>query len=220
MTTETKVIIGVLVGCALLIGLGGYFYASESKPVIEVGPIPQVERLARADAYTKKATKEEKLVVTEFADFQCPACGSAYPIIKELEAEYGDRVTFVYRNFPLISIHKNAMPSAQAAEAAGKQGKFFEMHDMLFENQREWSELSNPMDVFQGYAQKIGLDVEKWKTDMNSAEVKSIISTDMSDGEAMGVVSTPTFIFGNDTVLRVVSEDYLRQAIEQKLNQQ
>lgn len=218
MTSETKVVIGVLVGCAVLIGLGGYFYAAKTVSPVDNTPIANASRLERDGAYEIKATGEEKLKVVEFADFQCPACAVAYPVMKKLQKEYGDRVTFVYRNFPLSSIHGNALISAQAAEAAGKQGKFYEMHDMLFENQADWSDLSNPIDVFAGYAKNIGLDVEKWKTDTYSAEVKSIISNDTNDGEAVGVVSTPTFFIGTDTTIRLASEQSLRQAIEDHLN--
>src|SRR6185369_17631925 len=109
-----------------------------------------------------KGPKDAKVTLIEYGDFQCPACGTYYPMVKKINEEYGDKVLFVFRNFPLYTIHPNAGISAQAAEAAGLQGKYWEMYDLLFQKQDEWSS-SNPAKAveehFNGYAQSLGLDL-------------------------------------------------------------
>lgn len=142
--------------------------------------------------------KESKVTLIEYGDFQCPACKSYHPLLQQLKEEYGDRVTFQFRHFPLTQIHPNAFISSRAAEAAGKQGKFFEMHDLLFENQDAWATTSNPISIFEGYAQQLNLNVDQFKTDMNSSEVAATINADMKAAQAAGGNSTPTFVL-NDT---------------------
>lgn len=141
---------------------------------------------------------ESKVTLIEYGDFQCPACKSYHPVLQQLKEEYGDRVTFQFRHFPLTQIHPNAFIGARAAEAAGKQGKFFEMHDLLFENQEAWSTAPNPTVVLENYAEQLGLNVDQFKTDMNSAEVAATINADAKAAQAAGGNSTPTFVL-NDT---------------------
>ncbi len=217
ITTEVKVAVGVILACILLVGVGAYFYKGEqvTTPKIEVTQIPNIQQLNREGQHEVKAKQTEKVKVIEFADFQCPACGYAYPGVKSLKETYGDKVTFVYRNYPL-SMHLNSLTAAYAAEAAGLQGKFFEMHDMLFEGQAEWSEQVDPSNVFQSYAQKIGLNIDQWKKDKESQFVKDRVEADKKDAEAVGVNSTPTFFIGSSTV-RVADKNVLIDAIEAEL---
>lgn len=132
--------------------------------------------------------------LTEFGDFQCPACGAYFPILQQLKLEYGDKFTFQFKHFPLVSIHPNAMSAHRAAEAAGRQGKFFEMHDMLYERQQAWSTSKSAASLFEGYAQELGLDMAKFKSDLSSSEIQAIISADMKAGQEAGASSTPTFV--------------------------
>jgi protein-disulfide isomerase len=141
---------------------------------------------------------DSKVTLIEYGDFQCPACKSYHPVLQQLKEEYGDRVTFQFRHFPLTQIHPHAFIASRAAEAAGKQGKFFEMHDLLFESQDSWSGLSNPTSVFESYAQQLGLNADQFKTDMNSAGVAATINADAKAAQAVGGNSTPTFVL-NDT---------------------
>ncbi|MDQ3064647.1 MAG: DsbA family protein [bacterium] len=134
------------------------------------------------------------VVLTEYGDFQCPGCGAFYPTVKQVKEQYKDTVTFQYRHLPLESNHPNARAAARAAEAAHLQGKFWEMHDMLFENQNAWRTSSDPLGTFTGYAQQMGLDTTKFAEDYKSSAVNSIINADIKEFEKTGAdKSTPTF---------------------------
>jgi len=152
----------------------------------------------------------------EYADFQCPACKSALPLIETLFDEYGDRVRFVFRHFPLRSIHPNAQASSEAAEAAHMQGKFFEMHNMLYENQEAWSRERNPRDTFEKYAEEIGLDIEQFRTDVKSKQVRDNIQAEVAMGFRVGIGGTPTFYLG-DKVLKAGTLLEFRAAIDTAL---
>ena len=137
-----------------------------------------------------------KVSLIEYGDFQCPACGQYEPIVEQLTKDYGDRVEFVFRNFPLYQIHQDAMISAQAAEAAALQNKYWEMHDLLYTNQVTWSAepaSSVVAKYFDGYAQSLGLDVAKFNVDVNSDAVKARVQKDLDSGNAAQVDHTPTF---------------------------
>lgn len=143
---------------------------------------------------TSSHTQGEGIVtLVEYGDFQCPACGGYYPILQAVKAQYGDQLTFQFRHFPIVSIHPNAMSAHRAAEAAGRQDKFFEMHDMLYENQNAWTGSSNPAATFEGYAQSLDLDMEKYKADVASSNVLDVINKDITAGKDLDVQSTPAF---------------------------
>jgi protein-disulfide isomerase len=143
---------------------------------------------------------DSKVALVEYGDFQCPACKSFFPIVNELKATYGDRVAFQFSHFPLTQIHPNAFIGSRAAEAAGKQGKFFEMHDLLYENQDSWSQSPNPNQILEGYASQLGLKVDQFKSDMASAGVADIINADQKAGQQLGANSTPTFVLNNKKI--------------------
>jgi protein-disulfide isomerase len=148
--------------------------------------------------------KDAKVVLIEYGDFQCPGCGSAHPIVKDLSEKYEDQMAFVYRNFPLTSIHPNARAAAAAAEAAGIQGKYWEVHNALFENQDEWSDASTEDrgDVFARYAEQSGLDKAAFSALLTdrSADINKKINFDIALGRKANVSGTPTF-FLNGTLL-------------------
>lgn len=135
------------------------------------------------------------VTLIEYGDFQCPGCGSAYPRVKAISEEYKDQLQFVFRNFPLTSIHPNAKAAAGAAEAAGLQGKYWEMHDLIYQSQTSWSLLTDKerTDAFNGYARQLGLDISKFDSDISSAAVTKKITFDQTIGKKAGVDSTPTF---------------------------
>ena len=148
-----------------------------------------------ADEWTK-GSKDAKVTLIEYADFQCPACANYHPIVKNVLEAYGDKVLFVYREFPLYTIHPNSGISAQAAEAAGLQGKFWEMYDLLYKNQQEWSVAATSRvvaDNFDVYARSLGLDLDKFHQDINSDQVLKKIKRDVDGGIAAAVGQTPTF---------------------------
>lgn len=139
------------------------------------------------------------LTLIEFSDFQCPACGSYYPLVKQLKTDFPNDLRVVYRHFPLTGIHKNAMTAAKASEAAARQGKFWEMHDKLFETQKSWSESITARDVFAGFATELGLNRDQFLKDMDSPEVQKRIQYGQDTGDALGVNATPTFYLnGNE----------------------
>ena len=135
--------------------------------------------------------------LVEYGDYQCPHCGRAYPIIKALQKEFGDRLKFVFRNFPLRKIHPEAEMAAIAAEAAALQGKYFEMHDIIFENQDALSE-----EVFPEFARAIDLDQKKFITDLSREDLKTRVESDFESGIRSGVNATPTFFINGEKYTR------------------
>lgn len=134
-----------------------------------------------------------KVTLVEYGDYECPYCGEAFKLLKPLLKKHSNDLIFVFRNFPLQDMHPDAMPAALAAEAANDQGKFWEMHDLLYENQDALSD-SNLV----GYAEKLGLNIERFNTDRNKAATQSRVETDMESGLRTGVNGTPSFyINGN-----------------------
>jgi len=159
-----------------------------------------------------------KKIVMEYSDFQCPACGSYYSILKTFEedpanADLMKEFTFVYRNFPLDQIHPNAREAAYAAEAAALQNKFFPFHDVLFEKQGEWSELGDPSALFETYAKDLTLDIEKFKSDYSSDAVKEKVQNDYLSGIEASVQGTPSFFIDGATIKSPQSADQFREAL-------
>lgn len=138
-----------------------------------------------------------KVILTEYSDYQCPACGYFYPIVEKLKQDYGDKLKVNYRYFPLNN-HQFAALAARAAEAARNQGKFKDMHDLLFQNQRYWSSSGNPQPIFVGYARDLGLDLEQFRNDLNASETQRTVMEEKREGQQRGVNSTPTFFINGD----------------------
>jgi protein-disulfide isomerase len=203
MTKEAKILIAIMV----VVVAGGLFAALSGGPAVN-----KSELLARENSYRSGNGTVE---VVEFGDYQCPACAQVHPTVTRLQEEYEGRITFIFRNFPLSS-HKNALPSAEAAEAAGAQGKYWAMHDMLYENQDEWSGVADPMGIFIGYATDLGLDIDTFRHDYGAKKYLDSISNDQSDGYRLGVQGTPTF-FVNGKQQRSFDYDALKNAIEAEL---
>ncbi len=166
-----------------------------------------------------KGNMASKVVVTEFGDFQCPACANVEEILKQsVWPQYGEKVGFVFKHFPLTQIHKNALSSAYASEAAAVQGKFWEMHDILYAKQTEWSELADPQSKYEGYASQLGLDVAKFKQDMKSKATKDKVENDKKLGEDLKLPGTPSF-FVNGVLVELNAITDLTNAIEKALAQ-
>jgi protein-disulfide isomerase len=141
------------------------------------------------------------VVLEEYGDYQCPPCGLLYPDLKKIEAEYGNQVQIVFHHFPLMKMHKNALAAAHAAEAARNQNKFWEMHDRLYRNQSAWTAQEDPRPIFVSYARELGLNIEQFRSDMESNQVDQRISADIQRGAALGVTGTPT-VFLDTHLLR------------------
>ena len=144
---------------------------------------------------------ESKVTLINYGDFQCPGCGNIHPMIKKVVEAYKDKIRFVFRNVTL-SYHANAKAASATAEAAGLQGKYWEMFNKIYESQSDWSELSSSSRTpfFEGYANDLGLDIAKFKVDISSNAVLSKINYDIELGKKAGVSSTPTFILDGKTL--------------------
>ena len=134
----------------------------------------------------------KKVALVEYGDFQCPACAQYYPVIKQIKEKYKNDITFQFVNFPLPS-HQKTFAAHRAAEAASLQGKFWQMHDLLYENQNSWVESADSYPLFESFAQSLGLDIAKFKQDFESPAVNDVINADKQAGLKLKVDSTPTF---------------------------
>ncbi len=175
----------LLVLSAIVVGLGLVYWFTKddsSSPSTSVSTI-SVKPLGEG---------KTGVTLTEYGDFQCPACLQAEPLVQQVVQKYKKDIFFEFKNFPIPG-HQNAVSSARTALAANLQGKFWEMHDILYQNQSTWSEVSNPYTVFESYAQNLGLDLAKFKQDFESGEVNDAINADKSAGQQLGVTGTPTF---------------------------
>lgn len=195
----------------VLIGFLGYKFVNFLQT-----PAPQTnpDLVNIVDTDHVRGNKDAKVVLVEYGDFQCPACGVYYPLVKKLEKDFPDNLAVVFRNFPLTSLHKNAMNGAKAAEAAGLQDKFWEMHDMLFENQDEWTGLDNPEDTFVKYAEKIGIDKDKFLADYKGQEVQDKISADIKVANQIGINATPTFYLNGKKLTNPTSYDAFKSLVQ------
>ena len=160
--------------------------------------------------------------IIEYGDFQCPACGTYEPIVQQLEKKYGDKVTFVFRHFPLYQIHPNALISAQATEAASLQGKFWEMHDILYSTQKEWSELTTPdaTKKIHQYAVGLGLDSDQFDTDITAPTTIAKVQLQLKSGEAAKIDHTPTFFLNLTQIQNPNSYDEFAKVIDAALASQ
>ncbi len=211
MPKEYKILLGIALG-AIVIGVILFRFAGS--------PVAREQLAYREDAYTK-GNPNASVVVTEFADYQCPACRSAAAIIDQLVKEYPDEIRVEFRHFPL-SMHPLANVSAEAAEAAGEQGKFWEMSSLLFDRQNEWGDTSaalsrsQAIEKFKQYARQLGLDEPKFSAAIEDGTFRTRINDDVTAGSAAGVNSTPQF-FVNTTMIEDLSYAGLKAEIDKAL---
>jgi|SRR3989344_8436963 len=210
MTNETKILAGIVV-ITIAIVIGAVFFLSQPEKPIVV----DAAKLVKEDSL-KLASESAKLTIVEFGDYQCPACALAHPGIKKAVADYPGQVNFVFRHFPLAQ-HKNADLASRAVEAANLQGKVWLMHDKLYESQPEWETEANALEIFKKYAGELGMDVEKFATDISSDPVKQKVRDDLADGLAIGVNSTPSFYFNSELYKSGVSYENFKAEIEKYL---
>lgn len=157
------------------------------------------------------------VTLIEYSDLQCPACGLYHPVVQRVMSEFGDRIQFVYRHFPLRQIHPYAEAASRAAEAAGAQGKFWEMQDMLFDRQQEWSNSADVTTDFVGYAELLGLDAEVFRRDLENRDLWEKINRDYSSGVRAGVGGTPTFYLNGTKIQNPRNYDAFRTLINNAL---
>jgi protein-disulfide isomerase len=198
---------------AAAIGAGALLFRSTQPQTSTTSP-PAGNPIASPTAVTPRSV----VTIEEFGDYQCPPCGALHPVVKNLKNEYGDRVRFVFYHYPLTQIHKHALEAAHAAAAAGLQGKFWEMHNLLYESQNAWSEADDLRPIVVNFARQSGLDVERFVRDMDGARVDAIVSADVRRASSMGVNATPTvFIDGQMIENEKLTVENLRKEINQRL---
>ena len=184
--------------------------AAPSNQKVNVAPV-SAKDITNADA-------KAKITLIEYSDFQCPACAAYYPLVRQLLSDYQGKIYFVYRIFPLTNIHPNSHISAQAAYAAYKQNKFFEMEDLLFTNQKDWANASDPRGIFMDYARQLKLDAKKFQNDMNSDEAKKYVNDAENQAISEGMNSTPTFVLNGVKIQNPANYEDFKKLIENELN--
>ncbi len=209
MANDLKIILGIgIVTIGIIIGAAVFMGGSNS---VESSLLVRENSSSIGPALAK-------VTIVEFSDFQCPACLAGQPTIKKILEEYKGKIRFVYRHFPIPS-HTYGDLAAQVAEAATAQGKFWEMHDKLFENQPKWSESSNPHENFTLYARELQIDIEKFNQDLDKNAYSNIVTQDKNDGNSLLVNATPTFFINKEKVTGVPQHDLLKEIIDSYLNQ-
>ena len=193
-----------IIVAVLIVALGGAAMLMRAPEATQQAPLSTAtptKRVAPTDEQPVhfKGRVDAPLQLEEFGDYQCPPCGQFHPVVQRVLTKYGDRVRFSFRNFPLSTVHKFAAEAARAAEAAGAQGKFWEMHDLLYERQQEWSKADDARPLFIKYAQELGLDVNRFTQDIDGAVAGMRVAQDQYVGRARGVTGTPSlFMNGRD----------------------
>ena len=235
-TPETKsntpmLIIGAVLVIALL---GAWYLFSSSKPGsntntakannANASPTPKQNTIPAnaplgANPPNQSGSPTALVTIEEFADFQCPQCAATHPVMSDIKSTYGSRIHFIYRNYPLdIPAHDKSYEASVAAEAAGMQGKFWDMQNLLFTNQRAWTADANYKQIWKDYAQKISLDVPKWENDMAGIATKARVDEDKKRAKALNVNSTPTVFINNVEIpFAQVNVAGLKQLIDAEL---
>ncbi|HSX29823.1 MAG TPA: thioredoxin domain-containing protein [Candidatus Saccharimonadales bacterium] len=166
-------------------------------------------------------TNTTGVTLVEYGDYQCPYCGLYYPTVKQVQDKYKDKIAFQFRNLPLLQVHQNAFAAARAAEAAALQNKFWEMHDLLYENQNTWAQSSNPSPIFEQYAAQLGLNTAQFKKDADSDKVNETINADVAEFNKFKVqTSTPTFFVNGKKIQPDNTADSFSKIIDAEIAKQ
>ena len=196
-----------------IVGLGLFGYWWTNRVSVPQSHITRETSQIYEDDWVK-GNRDASVILTEYSDFQCPACASYAFMMDELIEERGDSVAIVYRHLPLKQIHPQAVLAASAAEAAGMQGKFWEMHDLIFENQLKWSNNRSARNMFIEYAELLDLDIDQFKSDLNSPKVKSKVEGDYLNALSLRLQGTPSFFLNGERIENPASLDSLIQLID------
>lgn len=214
------VIIAITLG--LIAGVGVWLFNSSSPtpqpvetPVAAGSPAASPANGAATASPTPEIVKKDVVLVEEYGDYQCPPCGALHPILKTLKTEFGGRMQLTFYHFPLSQIHKNAVPAAMTSVAAALQGRFADMHNLLYDTQKVWSETDDFSPIAMDYARQIGLDIERFKRDVNSPTVRAQIASDMQRGQSLKVDSTPTLFLNG---VQIPNEKYTLEDLRKEMN--
>lgn len=203
----------LIIAVVLVAAIVGYVVLSRSGRNVATpiaAPAPQSTTEAQ-----RKPPAGVVVTLEEFGDYQCPPCGALHPSLKRLKQEYGPNLNFVFRNLPLTELHKNALIAAQAAEAARMQNRFWEMHDLLYENQDLWKDDINPQSIFWKFASDLGLDTARFSRDMADKQVKLRIEADQAAAAELSIGGTPTVLIdGRELRPDVTNYEGIRKGID------
>jgi protein-disulfide isomerase len=167
---------------------------------------------------TLGATSSAKVTLIEYADFQCPACKTTSNFLKQASIDFKGKVSVAYRFFPLVNIHQNAMSSAQAAFAAHKQNKFWEMDEMIYRNQESWAVMNNPQQTFTDYAKKLGLNIGQFTKDYNADATKKFINAQEDEGIKINITYTPSFFMNGKLIQTLLDYEDFKKLIQNEIN--
>ncbi|MFE4834840.1 DsbA family protein [Arthrobacter sp. NPDC056691] len=210
---KVRIMLWVLLAFIVAAGVVGYAVLTSTRPAPTAAAPAADAQLVREDSHRVTTPATEKAQLVEFLDFECESCRAAVPLVEELKKEYGDRITFVNRYFPLPG-HRNSGTAALAVEAAAQQGKYQQMYARMFETQPQWGEKQDSQAaLFRTYAQDLGLDMAKYDAAVAAEATKDRIREDIADGKALGVTGTPTF-FLNGEKLTLNTEEQFRQLLD------
>jgi len=193
-------------------------YRAKRLPVLTITKNHVASGMDDAKSIHILGNPDAPVTLEEFGDFQCPPCGTLSGPINQLEQDYRPRLRVIFRHFPL-TMHRHAREAALASEAAGRQGRFWQMHDVLYREQAVWSEAADVRPLFDTYAGMLGLKIDRFKKDMESEEVNRRVTADQLRGTALGVTITPTLFVNNRALPNAsLSPAALRAGVEAAMN--
>ncbi len=197
---------------------------NKNKPQTENGAVkfsnsghPRMLTKEGKDASISASQATQAITMVEYGDLQCPACKAYHPLVLDVLKAYPEQLKLVFKNYPLTTVHRNAMAAAIAAEAAGKQGKYFEFVDMVYEKQLEWSELDDPQGKFEEYVKALGLSVEQFKKDQQDKAITTLINDERNEGIQNGVTGTPSFFINGKKIENPANLDAFKKVIDAEL---
>lgn len=209
----------VVVVALATVGSGTLLYRAKRQQIKNIPESESVSAKNNTDSAHIRGNPAAPVTLEEFGDFQCPPCGQFAAFVEELLREYDSRLRVVFRNFPLPA-HEHAREAALAAEAAGFQGKFWEMHDTLYREQLAWSKAPNARELFESYAGTLGLNMDQFKKDMDSDKARERVDSDHALGDSLGIKVTPTmFINKRPMEPQEKNPEGIRAAINAALNE-
>jgi len=200
----------------ILAVVGGLFWLVNSPTQTQTSVAANIPPVSAKDITS--GNPKAKVTLIEYGDFQCPACGEYYPLVKQLLTDENGKIYFVFRNFPLVNAHPNAFVAAQASYAAYNQGKFMEMQDLLYSNQSDWVNLPDPRGTFTDYARKLKLNLSKFQTDLNSDATKKYVQDSEDAALSDGIDATPTFIVNGNKITNPQNYADFKKIIDSQLN--
>ena len=205
---KARLVIWILLGAVVAAGLIWYAVFTATKPAPPAPQTGAAAELVREDSHRVTSPALEKAQLVEFLDFECESCRAAQPLVEELKKEFGDRITFVNRYFPLPG-HRNSGTAALAVEAAAQQGKYEQMYARMFETQPQWGgKQDSQAALFRTFAQDLGLDLAQYDATVADENTRERIRKDIADGRALGVTGTPTFFLNGEMLVLNTEADF------------